>query len=185
MAVVHPCHIDLHAVEPLQCGGHDVLRRFAVANDVTAQKEHHAIGRPQSVFGRMGGSDARETLVGQTDQLLQQTHLMAVVERRGGLVHDESVRTLCKGARNESELAFTAADLRVRLFAQMADAHNITVSDVSRAPMKSSPVRTKRTETPSALASSSPMLSAFSGRPHIIRMTIATSMGTLAAATVA
>ncbi len=69
-----------------------------------------AAGKTQGVLGIVGGEQDGVALLRQETHLLQHTELVAVIQRGGGLVHDEELRLLAQGAGNEHQLLLAAGE---------------------------------------------------------------------------
>lgn len=67
-------------------------------------------GKTQGVLGIVGGEQDGVAPLRQETHLLQHTELVAVIQRGGGLVHDEELRLLAQGAGNEHQLLLAAGE---------------------------------------------------------------------------
>ena len=114
--LLHDAHV--HAIRlaqrPLRHHFVGTAEPHPVAGD-----EPHFGGAQKRMVGEVRGHDDGHAVSCQTRDLPQDLHLVAVVQACRRLVHDQHLRFLGKGARNQHHLALPAADLGIQLVGQM------------------------------------------------------------------
>ncbi len=83
------------------------------------------MGEQERLIGVVGREHHADAARGEPVHLAQHADLIAEVQARGGLIHDEHAGLLREGARDERELALAPADLAVRTVGEMADAEQV------------------------------------------------------------
>ena len=83
----------------------------------------NAVGKGHCVLGIVRAQQYRISLPAQTAHLLQNTKLIAVIQCRGRLVHDENIRLLGNGAGDEHQLLLAAGEMRKITLRQMRHPH--------------------------------------------------------------
>ena len=84
-------------------------------------QQQRAVCALQRVIGIVSTKKHAATAGFQAQYFVEDQRLIAEIQTRSRLVHDEQWRLLCKRARDQGKLTFTAADLGDCLIGQMGD----------------------------------------------------------------
>ena len=104
---------DLDAVDGLEPGGSKDRGRRAGGQKGALVQQRHPGRAGESVVGGVGREHDAVALGGERAHLAEHERLVAEVEARGRLVHDDQGRRLGERAGDQGELALAAADPRV------------------------------------------------------------------------
>src|SRR5579883_1841162 len=116
--------LNLDTVDALQGVRRDHRLRRADLFEATAMQQGDTVAAEEDVVGVVRREHDGDAGAGEGRDLAQDTHLIAEIERRGGLVHDQDARLLRQRAGDQHELALAAADLGIDALLEMLDAEH-------------------------------------------------------------